>query len=160
MLVSCRQPWLKHDNLGRLTSVKGSKDQIGAITLSHDKGLMYFKESNPSVFLQRFNSANHRSYQYCFMDARAGRWLWISRGKSKHLKTKCYRRMLGTTYREPKTNKHIWQQVNVLTERQQFLQSSVKSVFRERPRRTSQSAAMSSPYLPEQIISSPLLKHP
>ena len=34
--------------------------------------------------------------------------------------------MLGISYREHKTNEYVWQQVNILAERQEFLLSTVE----------------------------------
>jgi len=39
---------------------------------------------------------------------------------------KCYRRMLGISYREHITNDYVWQRVNILAGRQEFLLSTVK----------------------------------
>ena len=40
---------------------------------------------------------------------------------------KCYMRMLGILYRGHKTNKYVWQQVNILARRQELLLSTVAS---------------------------------
>ena len=39
---------------------------------------------------------------------------------------KCYRRLLGASYREHKTNEYVRQQISVLAKRQEFLLSIVK----------------------------------
>ena len=39
---------------------------------------------------------------------------------------KCYRSTLGISYKEHKTNEYVWQQVSILTERQEQLLSTVK----------------------------------
>ena len=39
---------------------------------------------------------------------------------------KCYRRMLGISYRENKTNEYVWQQVCILLGPQELLLSTVK----------------------------------
>ena len=39
---------------------------------------------------------------------------------------KCYRRMLGMSYREHKTNEYVWQQVSILAGPQELLLSTVK----------------------------------
>ena len=41
-------------------------------------------------------------------------------------KNKCYRRMLGISYRDHKTNEYVWQQVSILAGRQELLLSTVK----------------------------------
>ena len=39
---------------------------------------------------------------------------------------KCYRSMLGISYREHKTNEYVWQLVDILARRQELLLSTVK----------------------------------
>ena len=39
---------------------------------------------------------------------------------------KCYRRMLGKSYRDHKTNEYVWQQVDIIAGRHKLLLSAVK----------------------------------
>ena len=48
----------------------------------------------------------------------------FNRGQCRQ--NKCYRRMLGISCREHKTNECVWQQANILAGRQQLLLSTVK----------------------------------
>ena len=62
--------------------INGSNDQTGTGTLSRKE----YGKTKPPVFLQRLNTTNHSSCQYCSRDVRAGRWLRILRDESKPLK--------------------------------------------------------------------------
>ena len=45
--------------------------------------------------------------------------------RSQAFESKCYRRMLGISYREPETNDCVWQQVNILAGRREPLLSTI-----------------------------------
>ena len=53
-----------------------------------------------------------------------GKWVSVP---SKAFDEKCYRKMLGISYREHKTNKNVWQQVDMLAGCQALLLSTVAS---------------------------------
>ena len=74
-------------------------------------------------------------YVYCFSFNSGNRicsssWYFQSCGfwKLRRLyHVQCYRRMLGRSYIEHKTNEYLWQQVNILVGRQELLLSTVAS---------------------------------
>ena len=55
-------------------------------------------------------------------------WMWEldPEKRIQAFENKCYRRMLGVSYPEYKTNKYVWQQMNGLVGRQDILFSAVK----------------------------------
>ena len=46
--------------------------------------------------------------------------------KIQAFENKCYRRMLGKSHSEHKTNEYVWHQVHILAGRQELLQSTIK----------------------------------
>ena len=73
-----------------------SKNQSGASILSHDKTKNTMEKHCHHFSKKILNSSSHLSCQYfCSTDVRAGWWRWI-----QAFENKCYRRMLGISYRE------------------------------------------------------------
>ena len=72
----------------------------------------------PSGFLQRLNSK-----VFCLVNVNTAQWMWEQDSDggpgeaNQASESKCYRRMLDVSYREFKTNEHVWQQVDILARR-------------------------------------------
>ena len=60
------------------------------------------------------------------MDVRAGRQRLILERRIKACENKCYMRMLGILYTEHKRNDYVWQQVRILTGRDELVMSTIK----------------------------------
>ena len=89
------------------TKTKGTSRKEVKISLAQAHSAILWK-TTPSVFLQRLNSANHLSFQYCSVDVRAGRRRQIWRGESKHLKTNATGGFVAyQTESEFKPNDHV-----------------------------------------------------
>ena len=103
---------------------KGSKDRTGASTLSHDKASNTMKNNAISfptkIKVARLVNNNNTAL-----------WMWelnVDGGAGiQTFENKCYRRMLGISYREHKTSECVWQQVDILARRRELLLSGVAS---------------------------------
>ena len=86
---------------------KGSEDQTGATTLSHDKARMNTMEKHAVSFPTQIKSTRHLSCRDCSMDVRAWTLTADVERRINAFGNKCHRRMLAISYGKHTTKKYM-----------------------------------------------------
>ena len=101
---------------------KGSKDQTGTSTVSHDKTKSNTLGKNSvisfPIMIKLYKSVVLSTLLYGCQN-----WM-LTADLERRIRTsenRCYRRMPGISYREHKTNEYVRQQANILAGRQELL---------------------------------------